>query len=250
MSLYLYALIAGPGEAPLGRGLAGEPLRALDCGGVVAIVGDMPRPPAIAAPALRAHHEAVRRIAAAAAAVLPVRFGSLADDEADLARRLTPRADALTAALARVAGAEQMTMRVYEAEAPAPAAAPAASVRGPGTRYLAERAQRKGHEALRAVRESIGPAVASLVRSERIESHGTPPLVATIHHLVERGQSERYASAAMRAAAGLTAVSVELRGPWPPYAFAAEATDPEASAPTTVTPESSDPGLSAAKVSA
>jgi hypothetical protein len=245
MSLYLYALIARPGEAPLGRGLAGELLRALECDGVVAIVGDVPRPPAITAPALRAHDDVVRRIAAAADAVLPVRFGSLADDEADLARRLTPLAATLAAALARVAGAEQMTMRVYETEAPAPAAAPAASALGPGARYLAERAQRPGHERLRAVRQAVAPALAALVRSERIESHDTPPLVATIHHLIARGQSERYAVAVRRVAAGLTAVSVEVRGPWPPYAFAAEAIVPEISAA-----KAGAPGLCAAKISA
>ena len=223
MSVYLYALIGRTDAAPLGYGMVGEPLRAVECGDVVAVVGDMAASPAIDAAALYEHDRAVRRIAQIALAVLPARFGSLAGDQDELARRIEPLGPTLAAALARVAGTEQMTVRVYERAAAPPAAASVPPDLGPGARYLAERAQRRGHEAWSAVRDAILPALAPLVRAEHVELHDTPPLVATIHHLIERGRAELYAAAAHRAAAGLTGASVEVRGPRPPYAFAAEA---------------------------
>jgi len=223
MSVYLYALIGRAEAAPLGCGMTGEPLRAIACGDVVAVVGDMAAPPAIDPAMLSEHDRAVRRIAAIADAVLPVRFGSLVDDQAELARRIEPLGPTLAAALARVAGTEQMTMRVYERGAAAPTAASVAPDLGPGARYLVERAQRRGHEAWSAVRDGILPALAPLVRAERVESHDTLPLVATVYHLIERGRGALYAATAQRAAAALTGAAVEVRGPWPPYAFAAEA---------------------------
>jgi hypothetical protein len=223
MSVYLYALIARAGAAPLGCGMIGEPLRAVECGDVIAVVGDMPEPPAIDAAALHAHDGAVRRIAAIADAILPARFGSLVDDQAELVRRIEPLGPSLAAALDRVAGTEQMTMRVYERGAAAQAAVSVPRDLGPGTRYLAERARQRGHAAWGAVRDAILPALAPLVRAERLESHDTSPLVATVHHLIERGGGELYTATAHRAAAGVTAASLEVRGPWPPYAFAAEA---------------------------
>jgi hypothetical protein len=223
MSVYLYALIGRAAVADLGHGMAGEPLRAVDCGDVVAVVGDMLEPPAIDAAALHEHDRAVRGIAAVAEAVLPARFGSLVGDQAELARRLQPLGPTLAAALARVAGTEQMTIRVYEREPTAPTATSAAPDLGPGARYLVERAQRPGHETWRAVRDALLPALAPLVRAERVESHDTPPLVATVHHLIERGRGELYAATAHRAATALTGAAIEVRGPWPPYAFAAEA---------------------------
>ena len=223
MKVYLYALIGPADSPPPGRGMTGEPLRAVACGEVVAVVGDVTEAPGIDAAALREHDRAVRRIAATAEAVLPARFGSVVADRAELARRIEPLGPALAAALARVAGTEQMTMRVYALGATGPASASIATDLGPGARYLAERAQRPGHAALSAVRDAILPALAPLVRAERIESHDVPPLVATVHHLIERGSAERYAATAQRAAADLTDAAVDVRGPWPPYAFAAEA---------------------------
>jgi hypothetical protein len=222
MSVYLYALIGSAGPARLGSGMTGEPLRTVACGDVVAVVGDMPEPPAIDQAALHAHDQTVRRIAAAAEAVLPARFGSLVGDEVELARRLEPLGPSLAAALARVAGTEQMTLRVYEREGAASTTVSVPSDLGPGARHLVARAQRRGHVAWNAVRAAVLPALEPLVREARVESHDTPPLVATVHHLIERGRGELYAATAHRAAAGLAGASVEVRGPWPPYAFAAE----------------------------
>ena len=62
-------------------------------------------------------------------------------------------------------------------------------------------------------------APASFIRAQRIESHGSPPLIASIHHLIDRGQGEAYAAALHAGTADLVQAAVTVSGPWPPYAF-------------------------------
>jgi hypothetical protein len=218
--LYVYALL---GEAPhtaLGLGLAGEPLRLVACGAVHAVTGELAAGPSPEPGALRAHDSVVRAVAAAAPAVLPVRFGTLLADEATLAGALRARAAELGTALALVAGREQMTVRLFgeaapaeEREAPATAGAP-----GPGTRYLGERL-REQRRSLPAI-ERLRTALAPLVHAARVEPHDTPPLLASVYHLVSRGSADRYRAALAAACADLHPLRVAVTGPWPPYAFA------------------------------
>src|SRR4030095_4304996 len=95
----------------------GEALRVVTCGGLLAVVGDMAALPAVTSTALREHDRAIRRVTAITDTVLPMRFGSVVDEELELARPLEPAKAALEAALVRVAGREQMTVRVYERQA-------------------------------------------------------------------------------------------------------------------------------------
>ena len=219
--VYVYALL---GEAPPpGAGLREEPLRVVRVGELVAAVGDMTDPPVVSEATLRAHDAVVRRLADAVDAILPVRFGSLLS-ESSLADLLTARAPELSEALALVAGRAQMTLRVL-GETSAPAETPrddaCADALGPGARYLA--ARRAEWRRARAAPEltPLRPVLAALVRAERVTRHDTPPLLASVYHLIDRG-----AAAAYRAAiedADLGAVRVVATGPWPPYAFAPEA---------------------------
>jgi hypothetical protein len=229
-ALYLYAVL---GEAPagaLGTGLAGERLRLVAGGGVFAAAGDVEAPPSPTPEAVRAHDAVVRHLVALADAVLPARFGTVASDDAALSERLTRAGDGLREALRRVAGREQMILRVYDAATPreasgAPARedAGAAAAGGPGTRYLAERvrAQRVSAQA-----HELGPIRAALdrfVSAERVERHETPPLRASVYHLVPRGAAASYTAAVEEAASALAGVRVTVSGPWAPYAFAPDA---------------------------
>ena len=205
--------------------MSGEALRIVTCGRLLAVVGDMSAPPVVTSSALREHDRTIRRMAAITDAVLPLRFGSMVDGELELARRLEPAEAALQAALERVAGREQMTVRVYERQARGeegtPGAAPvAAADLGPGARYLVER--RRAHESdpHRAALDAVLAAPASLIWAQRIESHGSPPLFATVHHLIDRGQGAAYAAALDAGTADLVDAAVTVSGPWPPYAFA------------------------------
>lgn len=221
--LYLYAVLAEPPSGAGWTGLEGEPVRVVACDGVWAAVGEVAAAPGLDAPALRAHDAAVRRLAEASAAILPARFGSVAEDEGRLREGLRERTGDLKAALESVRGCEQMTLRFWSpagesarvpegAEPPDPAA-------GPGRRYLA--ARRSAQADVRRIPEValVLDALAPLVRGERLERHDRPPLLASAYHLVRRGAIEEY-RAAVAAAEARADVSVRVSGPWPPYAFA------------------------------
>jgi hypothetical protein len=216
--VYLYALLSATPRAETGVGICDEPLRTVATDALVALVGDVDAIPAVSAAALRAQDTLVSRLAGALDAVLPARFGTVVADDATLVEMLARRRPELTRALARVAGCEQMTLRVWgQAGAPAP---PAPAVGdGPGARYLA--ARRHAHERARQVPELDGlrPALAPLVRDERIERHDRPPLLATVQHLVGRGASASYRTAVEVGAARLSPWRVSVSGPWLPYAF-------------------------------
>jgi len=184
------------------RGALGEAVRAVPCGGLFVLAGDVKSAPPLSADSLRAHDAAVRRIAQACAALLPVRFGA-AVESIDL----SDRADELLEALETVRGREQMTLRVY-AEARAPE-------RTSGTAYL---------ESLRRARavpeiDPLRSALAALIRAERTEPHGES-LVASVYHLIDRGRSGDY----LRTLADVPLeVRVSASGPWPAWSFAPEA---------------------------
>jgi hypothetical protein len=222
-ALYLYAVLGAAPAGPLGAGLADEPLRLVRCGPIVATAGEMTVSPALTPAALRGHDAVVRRLAALADAILPARFGALATGEADLCARLTQGADGLREALVRVAGREQMILRVSRAS-PGTAVPPteelAAAPGGPGARYLAERAraQRSAEDALAPLR----PVLDRFVTAERVERHETPPLVASVYHLLARGSAPAYTAAVERAVRALPEIRVTVSGPWAPYAFAPE----------------------------
>jgi hypothetical protein len=217
--VYLYALLSGPPSCEAGLGVCAEPLRLVAVAGLVALVGDVAEPPAPSAVVLRAQDTVLRRLTAGVEGVLPARFGTLLADDAALAEALDGRRAALAVALGRVAGCEQMTLRVWgeTAGAAAPASAGAG---GPGTRYLAGR--REAHERARRVPElePLRGRLVDLVREERVERHDRAPLLATVQHLVPRGAGERYVDAVNGARGALAPWRVSVSGPWLPYAFA------------------------------
>jgi hypothetical protein len=224
--LYVYAVL-DTGARAAGTGLAGEPLRIVPCGELAAAVGDMDTAPAVDARTLRAHDAVVRALAQDAVAILPARFGCFVPDETALRDALQPRANELGDALRLVRGCEQMTVRVYGSDAaPAPAApepaAHAAAAR-PGTDYLVGRQRERQRAREVPELDPVRPALSTLVRHERAQRHGTPPLLASVYHLIERGQAALYQETLTRAAASLGSVRVSASGPWPPYAFAPEA---------------------------
>ncbi len=222
--LWLYALAdrAAAASAPPAVGACGEPVEAIVAAGLTVFAGAPATPPPADREHLGRHDATVRALAAACDPLLPVRFGQRAADRAALAALLAPRHDALAAALARVAGCCQMTLRLVGAAAAGADAPPddAASGEGPGTRYLAAlRARRMAPEAALA---PLRAAVAPLVRAERVEVPAAGPVLATAFHLIGRGGEQDYArrlAAAAGVPAGLRAV---WSGPFPPWAFAAE----------------------------
>ena len=228
MKLYVYALVPREPKRLPARGVAGETLATVECGDLRAVVGPVDDPPEVEEATLRAHDGVVREVAAQVDAILPVRFGTLIDDAASLGHLLEGHATDLSDALALVAGREQMTLRVFVegrtrslspvSETPGPEEAEA----GPGARYLARLL--RAHRAARSVPE-IAPlrdALTPLVQAERLESQHHPPLVASVYHLIRRGDGPAYERVVDRAPRLCPAARVTVSGPWPPWAFVPE----------------------------
>jgi Gas vesicle synthesis protein GvpL/GvpF len=145
-------------------------------------------------------------------------------DAATLTRLIKARAPALRAALGRVKGREQMTLRVFGTPARARRAGPPTKIRGgPGTRYLAARqgAWRRAAPVVARIRAGLE----GLIRDERVEPSETAPLLASVYHLVDRGQGRAYQRALRNVACHLADIRVVSSGPWAPYAFAPEPGD-------------------------
>ena len=218
MSLYHYALVGRPVRRPLGLGLGGEALRLIEVARLLVVAGRIHNAPRVTPTALRRHDATVRRLAGRTDAVLPIRFGTVVGDRLALARALAPRAAGLREALALVAGHEQMTLRVY-GEAVTTSDESATESAGAGQRYLERRLRARRAPEVDPVRR----ALRGLVSAERIERHERPPLLASVYHLVRRGDSKRYLAAVAAASARLAGVRVSPSGPWPAYAFAPDA---------------------------
>lgn len=223
--LYVYAYVAAePGH--LGTGLAGEPLRLARCKEVMAVAGQVEETPTLSPEALASHDAVVRRLAGEVEAILPARFGETVRDESELAAHLAPRSLELAAALERVRGCVQMTLRVFGAPDRREAQEePVAG--GPGTRYLA--AKRHEHERtaslpeIEPLREILQP----LIRAERSERRETGPLLGSVYHLVRKEDVPAYLAAVRGAEGSLGVPRFTFSGPWPPYAFAPKFGDPK-----------------------
>ncbi len=214
--LYLYAVIDEEPALPLGAGLAGEPLRLVRCGELLLVAGEAE--PKVTPENLAAQDAVVRRLSGQVTAILPIRFGEKARDEEELCNLLKPRGSDLAAALERVRGCEQMTLRVFGEPAPPPPAPSGPS--GPGTRYM--EARRREIERARSLPE-IEPLLdrlRPLVQGERIERKEQGTLLGTVYHLVRREEVPAYKKT-LKEEDGVT-----VSGPWPPYAFAPGLGDP------------------------
>jgi Gas vesicle synthesis protein GvpL/GvpF len=205
-------------------GPSGGEIRLLECGPLVVAAEVEPADLPVSAEALAAHDRVVRLLGDQVDAVLPARFGWIAE-EATLGSRLDPHRESLLEALDLTAGREQMTLRLYGAEGPGEAGEPPLDGPPSGTAYL----ERKRDEARRRreVRE-IGPlreALQGLVRAERAERRAPTERAldrafARVHHLVDRGRAADYRRVVAATAPRLVPVRATVSGPWPPYAYA------------------------------
>lgn len=222
--LYVFALLrpSGGGERP------SPELTLVSCGGIDAAVVPVSGAPAVDADALRSHDAVVRRLCERSASVLPMRFGSLVVDEAALRQWVESVRPILERGLEVVAGREQMVVRIYgdlepmvcdedETVRDEDETVP----RNLGTRYLRQRLPAMSRALTRTI-EGVRERLGALLLGERVERHRTPPLLATLRHLVPRNAGEAYRVALAGNIPGLEGGKIEISGPWPPYAFTPE----------------------------
>ncbi|MEX2271730.1 MAG: GvpL/GvpF family gas vesicle protein [Vicinamibacterales bacterium] len=176
---------------------------------LAAIVRRTPVPPNVTERALKAHAAALARLEKQGLSLLPVRFGTVAKDERELRRLLSPLVPELQQALALTRNRRQMTVRVRGERAQPP--------RTSGRAFIAARAREaRVHEA-----DPVRKAVAPFVIAEQTGA-ARPPFVGAIHHLIAAADVARYASA-VAALQRESPGRFLLSGPMPPFAFATAA---------------------------
>ena len=205
----LYAITDHPGP-PLPH--VGQ-LRLVPIDGLAAVC--RPASDAEVSPETLWRHEDVVEALMADRDLLPVRYGTRLEDEAAVARAVEERRDELAAALDRVRGAVELSVRVVATgpRASGVAAAEASS----GADYLRLRARAEASHARTA--HAVDGPLSALARAS-VEGRPRPPELFRGAYLVERDAVERFAAEVARLQSLNTGLSILCTGPWPPYSFA------------------------------
>lgn len=222
MPWYVFALVDAAPSGAKGKGLSGPlGLRRIP-GGLAVVERRADVPPAAFGP-LKRHHDVVARLASRVPAIIPVRFGTLLDDDA-IHEALDERADELAAAFAKVRDRVQLTWR--RGRASAEPGKPAAermratrSVQAESGRDYLRRAATAANPAPPAAWRALRTALKPLIAAERYQP-ASVSLPESLYHLVGRDTLARYSTLA----AGLRHrdAALSMTGPWPPFAFAPE----------------------------
>jgi hypothetical protein len=223
MPWYVFALVdAEPKGAP-GKGLSGNlSLRAIPGG--LAVVERRADVPPMEFGTLQKHQAVVARLCERVPAILPVRFGTLLEDE-EIEEVLQERDTEIAEAFSVVRGRVQFSWRAAKVTKQTKGSKKAKEeVRDPrgeaetGTEYLM-RAARASNPTPPAAFRALRSKVAPLIAAERYQP-AAAQLPASLYHLVDRSAIERYeviGEAIAHASPGL-----RMSGPFPPFAFAPE----------------------------
>jgi hypothetical protein len=151
-------------------------------------------------------HEAVVEALMEERDVLPMRFGTLVEDDEAAVRALVERREELRSSLDRVRGAVELALRA-EAKAPKERIPTGTT----GAEYIRAKAHRT--EAARLLHEPL----AFLARESVVQSG---PELLRAAYLVDREAVESFVSLVRRLQATHDGLRVLCTGPWPPYSFA------------------------------
>ncbi len=233
MPFLSYALTAACPDVGGVVGVTGAPVRALAVADGLAVgAGTAPAPPVCARPetgVLVAYAEAVAALFARQT-VVPLRFGAVAPSAEAARASVAEAADAHRAALARLDGRAEMSLRgplpppAGAAPDAAAGAAPAAgaattAAAASGAAYLRRRKQARA-AAAEAARRARAAAVRRYLTGPPAESvadaaWGVRGATWTLAVLLPRAEADAFrAHAEAAATAGVT-----VTGPWPPYSF-------------------------------
>jgi len=233
MSLYVYCLGDELRESAFEglAGVGGARVRVLESSGLAAVVSEaVEGTTAVNEENLRAHN----RVNAAALAVstpLPCRFGTRAAPER-LAEYVSANAASLFAALARVRGRVEMSVKLMskpgvgsrESEVEGEAGDVKVSAAGAGTAFLLKkRRELLGEEGARRRAEEaaawLASGVGELARETAARLSPSEAIFVRAAHLVERARVDDYRARLRDLAAGRADLRLLTSGPWPPYSF-------------------------------
>jgi hypothetical protein len=180
------------------------PLRAVKCDGLTALCAPVEQRELTAE--VLWEHEAVVESLMEERDLLPMRFGTVVEDDEAAVRALEERREELRNSLERVRGAVELAVR---AEAVAPEdRVPTATT---GAEYIRAKAHRA--EAARLLHEPL----AFLARESVV--HSGPELLRAAY-LVDREAVESFVGLVRRLQETHDGLRVLCTGPWPPYSFA------------------------------
>ncbi len=259
-STYLYCF-ASPACVPLVSQMSGQdgvggagvaPLRALECGGVVAVITDVDacefnetNLQSLEWIGPRAYHHAdVVKAIMSVSAVLPVKFGTLFESTASVTQLLAQYRAVIAARLEQLRGTSEWTVKGHVDEGwahgharavnPALAARMAAlSSASPGTRYLQEKQlagllnaalrewveQQAGHIGVALQPHVVESAEVRLLPSNRSGDSGHVAFDRNFLVADAALPAFRAAFADLRKREQAVGLMLELKGPWPPYHF-------------------------------
>jgi hypothetical protein len=226
---YLYCL-SDEATARLLEGVAGvggAAPRWIDCEGIAVVLSECEE---ATVPLTRenvlAHERVVSRVLAETTP-LPFRFGTTADAER-IRNYVTSQKASLQAALERVRGAVEMSVKIIwraeEEERAAPSSETHGEDAGAGTRFLlAKQRELTGHERIQARAENLSTWLAAIlkdfVKDSFVELRPSASLVVSASHLVERETVENYRVRLEAARRERPDLRFLTSGPWPPYSF-------------------------------
>lgn len=258
---YVYAVCRAeiPDPPPVHEGVA--PLRLVRDAGLAAVVASAPAADfgtrALEArldvleelEALARVHHAVVDAVHARTAVLPMRLATVYRDDARVAEALRAHAGDFRRLLKRLAGHEELGVKVYAAPPPPEPVQDAVRPPGgdggdsPGRAYLRRRQARR-HSRRDAVRGAgevaarLPGAVSGLARGRAVHRPQQGPLasgpgenIANEAYLVARSDLAEFREAVAALARGVPGVLIEVTGPWAPYSFTAHPGPEGAAAP-------------------
>lgn len=210
--IYLYAITDAADPVPDVRGHGEAPLFAVAGAdrGLHALCSRRDEAVEASEAALWRHEEVVEALMASAA-LLPMRFNTLLEDEAAVRALLAAGTERFRGGLEHVRGRVELGVRVLGPEAP-PAPADGSGTAFFGAR-LAER--RRGDEAIAAVRAALAPHAADARRRH----HVTRRLLLNAAYLVARDRVEAFTGEVARLEAEHDDLTLMTTGPWPPYSF-------------------------------
>jgi hypothetical protein len=202
----LFAIAEYPGP-PLP---ALAPLRAVRAGSLAAICA--PAEGVKVTPEALWRHEQVVEALMEDRDLLPVRYGTLVDDDAAAVRAVDARRDELSAALDRVRGAVELSVRAVGD--PEDGDGEAAGGRG----YL--RTKMRSAAAQESVTLSLHKPLAALARADMRRSPRPPSELLRAAYLVDRDAIGAFTRLVARLDDRHPGLQLLCTGPWPPYSFA------------------------------
>jgi len=244
-AVYSYAITRAVTPAAMGdlRGVDGAPVRLVGIPPLWAVVTDVEMDEGNLRERLdslsqlealaRAHHSVVEAVAAQAT-VIPLRLATIHSGDDSVADVLRRDRDRLVETLDRLAGRVELGVKVYvrTAAAGTPRAAELEGSPTSGRDYLLRRRQQRDDrdEVWRRAVESAGhvDAVLSTLAADRCH-HGVQQIrlaggpggnVLNAAYLVDGQRVAEFTERVHRLDRELTAVWIELTGPWPAYSFA------------------------------